>query len=101
MNESEINNRVNQLMSEFENIEKISVASEWSHSLLMKKISNKRHLAKNRSSKLIYLMLIIFIANVGIVFKIGKTKPIQISKQESKFKTISKELLVNPISINN
>ncbi len=101
MNEAEINKKVNQLMSDFENTEEIWVSSEWNQSLLNKLSSNKRNLGKSRSRKIVYILLIVFVANAGIVLNIINNKSNQLIKQESKLKTISKELLINPISINN
>ena len=101
MKEAELNSRVSQLLNEFENIEDISLHPEWNYSLMEKLSAQKHHPKKSGKGKIISILLMIIIANVGLVVALINKNFQHNIEREIELRTISKELLVNPISINN
>ena len=102
MQEQELNNRVSQTLQEFESIENIQPSAEWNDSL-MQRLS----VAKQNSTTTFYLpkyaVVIAFVvmANIGFVFKTMMNDSQQTPSRDKELQVISKELLINPGSINN
>ena len=103
MKKSELNINVQHALKEFESLENIQASEEWNDSL-MARISSAKPYSNSRSynTKFIVLILIIVLANVGLVLSTMKhgSKHQLISKNND-LKIISKELLINPTSLNN
>ena len=102
MKEQELHNRVAQTLQEFESMENIQPSGEWNDSLMQKLAG-----AKQNSTTTFYLpkyavvILFLVMANIGFVFKTVMDDSQQTPGRDKELQVISKELLINPGSINN
>ena len=102
MKEQELNNKVSQTLQEFESMENIQPSAEWNNSLMQKlSVAKPNSIAGFSSSKFAVLMLFVVMANIGFVFKTVMNDSQQTPNRDKELQVISKELLINPISINN
>ncbi len=99
MNESELNQNIDKILSNFESLDTIQPSIEWNDSL-QKKLYNfkKDGIAKNDPQKLIYTMASLVIINVLLLSFFLATNPRESNANDNKLKLISKELLINPSS---
>jgi hypothetical protein len=102
MRESAISEKVNQKLSEFENIVNIQPSAEWNNTLMNRFDSAKR--GSNSSQIFTGLMIpIIFVVliNIGFIMNTVIKNSHQPSTKDQEFRLISEELLINPVSIKN
>ncbi len=102
MNELELNSRVFERLSEFEEIDEIQFSSDWNNSFTLRLNKTKRHSrAGLPNTKFTILILFFVILNFGFILNVLNTGNHNSFDRKSELKIISNELLVNPISINN
>ena len=102
MKKSEINNKVQQALEEFETIENIQPSTGWELSL-MEKVSSKNLRPTSTFSKTKIVGVVIFFAliNVGFFLSMMLHNTQQGLGRNRELQLISKELLINPTSLNN
>jgi hypothetical protein len=103
MKESELNNRISQMLNAFESIENIQPQEGWSQSLMDKLSSAKRPAYPGHSkTKFIVAILFIVLMNIGFILStIIKNDSRNTLSRNNDLQVISKELLINPTSLNN
>ncbi len=97
MKESEVNNRVLQTLSMFDEIGDIDSTADWSQSL-MNKISTVKPQSASGLPKIRFVVatLLILLINVGFVLNTMLNSSKKNTTHKSELQLISKELLVNP-----
>ncbi len=96
MKQNLLENKINQSISEFENLSNIEPSSDWEQNLL-NKISSKQ----SQSSGVKYTVFIIFIIcfNIAFLIEFSRKESVSQSSQKSmELKNISTELLISPNS---
>jgi len=102
MKESEINNKVSQLLHEFEAMDTIQSSSDYNEKL-MAKINAVERNSSNRLINLKYSMVIVLfvLINVGFVYSVVNNGAGKKNERNTELQVIAKELLFNPNSQNN
>ena len=102
MKESELNNKVQQALDEFETIGNIQPSSGWELSL-MEKVSSTGYRPSSTFSKTKLVIVVMFFAliNVGFFVSVMLHKSTQDLSTNRELQLISKELLINPTSLKN
>ncbi len=101
MKEQELNNKVSQILNEFESMEGIQPSSDWDASLL-KKLNYSKH-NKFISSPLINIaavVVVVVIINAGFLVNLLSKPTNESITRKDELQIVSKELLINPTSIN-
>jgi hypothetical protein len=102
MKNPEINAEVLSKLSDFENLEAVLPSEEWKHAMTKKLISVKPISGSaSISTKYKVLVVLAILINVGIVWSSIKIDSQTDHSKKSEYQIISKEFLVNPVSINN
>ena len=102
MKKQELENRVSQVLHEFDSLENLQPSTEWNDSLMQKlSVTKPNSIALYSTSKLAILILFVVMANVGFIFKTVMNDSQQIPSRANELQVISKELLINSSSINN
>jgi hypothetical protein len=97
----ESQNNIPEMLREFESLENIQPSAEWELSLLGKLAAGKPHPKSNLFKTKIIVTLFILLANLGFMLNALIGHSGQTNQRDIALKTISKELLINPSSINN
>ena len=102
MKEQELKKKIFNAIQEFESLENIESSTEWNNSLIQK-LSHKKPNSRFVIASPNYLLIVMLIAalNIGFIFKTINTNSNQTSSRKEELKLVSKELLINPISLNN
>ena len=102
MKESELKNRVLQKLNEFETLENIQPSEDWNQSL-MKKIGSARSkpMTGISAAKFAVAALFILLVNIGFILNSVIRNSKLPGRHDSELQIISKEFLINPVSINN
>lgn len=102
MNQQEINNDVLQKLTEFDSLENLVISSTWNDSL-MKKIdhSQKHSFLRLNATKFTLILILIMLINIGLFLNSMLDHKQDISHRCNDLQLISKELLINPVSLNN
>ena len=70
MKKQELENRVSQVLHEFDSLENLQPSTEWNDSLMQKlSVTKPNSIALYSTSKLAILILFVVMANVGFIFK--------------------------------
>lgn len=102
MKEPEFKNKVSQKLGEFESLENIQPSADWNSSLMSRLDSAKTDSSLTFSAiKFVIIALLIVLINVGFILNALINDPQKTNQRNSDLQTISKELLINPNSINN
>jgi hypothetical protein len=103
MKESELNNKVEQTLMEFETMGNIQPSADWNQSLMKRVASSKPY-----SSSIFYsvnlaivTILIIILINLGFILNTIINDSRQSLNRSNDLEVISKELLINLNSVNN
>jgi hypothetical protein len=102
MKEPKLNTDVQHALEKFEMLENIQPSANWNQSL-MDRIATKNSSSSLKSSttKYVVLVLLIVLANVGFALTSMMHRSRQSSPRSKELQLISKELLINPTSLNN
>ena len=97
MKGSEVNNRVLQTLSAFEELDNIESSAEWNRSLL-DKIDTVKPQSTLGFPKMSFTMVMLFILliNVGFILNTVLNTSQKSTSHKSELQLISKEILVNP-----
>ena len=100
--EIKLNSIITERIKNFEDLEQIQASDLWNESL-MKKIDTLKPYSNPLAStpKFTFLFLFIVLINIGFIFIAMNTKTHTSPVQDNSLQVISKEFLVNPISLNN
>lgn len=100
--EAKSNSIITERVKKSEDLEQIRTSDVWNESL-MKKIDTMKPYSNSFSStpKFTLLFLFIVLINIGFIFIAINTKTQNTPIQDNGLQVISKEFLINPISLNN
>jgi hypothetical protein len=102
MKKSELNNKSNHLLNEFETLDNIEFSPEWNAELMSKITSIEKDLySKLSSTKYVMLLILFVLVNVGFTFNLINKKSKQDTGRYAQLQMVSKELLINLNSQNN
>ena len=102
MKESKLNNRVSEILKEFEGLEDIRLSSGWRQSLDRKLSSSKPGSEQSYTGAKFSVLITFFVLiNVGFVAKMLIGDYLPSHHRGAELKMISKDLLFNPTLINN
>ena len=102
MKEQELNKKVFESIQEFESIGNIESSVEWNNSLIQKiSLAKPNSRFVMVSHKYLLIVMLIAVLNIGLIFKAINISSNQIPSRKEELKLVSKELLINPISLNN
>ncbi|MDI1232718.1 MAG: hypothetical protein PSX81_00395 [bacterium] len=96
MKETDLNNKVENIINQFENIESRPINEEWNSRLMQKMARNNS--IENRgltAGKVSFVAVLFIILNIGFFVKTVSNNPIDSSERSSELKTISSELFIN------
>jgi hypothetical protein len=102
MSNQELNKEISQKIMEFESLEDVSFPSEWKKTL-MHKLDNcdNNSFLKFSTVKLGFFVIFILLINIGLLLNSMLGHKQNISHRNYNLEIISKELLINPVSLNN
>ena len=100
MKESELDKIIDDKLSEFEMLDVIHPESDLNMKL-MKRIATTSSSSKPFSVQFVLIVILLISVNVGFLFTINKKENNQALNRKGELSIVSKELLINPISINN
>ena len=101
MNKSAIDNKVLQKLKEFETIESIEPSADWNQSLLDKIEHVNPSSSGFSSAKYTIVILFIILINIGFFLSTMFNNSQKVICRNNDLQVISKELLINPTSLNN
>lgn len=102
MKEQELNKKVFESIQEFESIGNIESSVEWNNSLIQKiSLAKPNSRFAMASPRYLLIVMLIVVLNIGLIFKVINISSSQISSRKEELKFVSKEFLINPISLNN
>ena len=102
MQETGINKIVLQKLNEFENLERIHPSEEWNRSLINRFAGiNPGSTSVSLSAKFIIALLFFVLINAGFILNSMVRNSNHTQDRNGKFKTLSEEFLINPVSLNN
>lgn len=102
MKEKKFNSSISQTLQEFESMENIQPSTEWHNSLMQKlSVAKPNSISRFSSPKFAVVILFLVMANIGFVFTTVMNVSQQTPRRVKDLQVISKELLINPGSINN
>jgi hypothetical protein len=102
MKESKENNDLLKTIEVFDNIGVLHPSEEWNHSLMVRLATAKQNAAPvSQTTKISVLVLFIVLLNVGFILNAFMSNSHRRVHRNNDLKVISKELLINPVSINN
>ena len=102
MNQQELNNEITQKLTEFDSLENIELSSNWNDSLLKKINQSQKHsLLRLNTTKFTFILVLIMLVNIGLFLNLMLGHKQNISQRCNDLQIISKELLINPVSLNN
>ncbi len=100
MNETELTKIVNNKLSEFEMLDRIHPESDLNLKL-MSRIETASSSSKSRSVQFVLIVILLISINIGFLLTINKKDNHRPLNRKGELSIVSKELLINPISINN
>lgn len=101
MKEPSINSKVFQSLHEFETMENITTSKEWNDSLMVRLSYAKHHPASRfPSAKFVIVAVMVLLINIGFFVNSMINNSQQDSCRNNTLQLISKELLINPTSLN-
>ena len=100
MNEFELNKIVNSKLSEFEMLDSIHPEADLNMKL-MNRLATSSSSSKTFSFQFVLIVILLISINIGFLFTINKSDNHQSLNRKGELSIVSKELLINPISINN
>jgi hypothetical protein len=101
MKESILGDKILQKLNEFETLENIQPSEGWNQSLMQKIGSASANPIKGLSAaKFVVAALFILLVNIGFILNSVIRDSKQSVSHDSELQIISKEFLVNPVSIN-
>jgi hypothetical protein len=102
MKESLLGDKILQKLNEFETLENIQPSEDWNQSLMQKIGSASTRPIKGLSAaKFAAAALIILLVNISFILNSVIRDSKQPMPHDSELQIISKEFLINPVSINN
>jgi hypothetical protein len=102
MKESELNNKVSESLSAFDRLEPIQPSSEWQRSLSGRLESAKyKNAESNLPVRLAIALIIIFLVNIAVILNSFNNNKSRVNNRSSDLEKISKEILINPVSLSN
>jgi len=102
MNQQELNSEILQKLTEFDSLGNIELSEEWNNSLLKKiDYSQKHSLLRLNATKFTFILVLIMLINIGFFINTMLSHKQKISHRSNDLQVISKELLINPVSLNN
>jgi hypothetical protein len=101
MKESEFNNEVLHKLADFEQVGNILPSKEWNDALvsriaMIKSKTSSKHLV----TKYTFIIILIILINIGFILNSFIRITNHSSGRNNELNVISKELMVNPVSIN-
>jgi hypothetical protein len=102
MKESVLKSKVLKMLNDFDTMEDIQPSANWNQSLMNRLSSLKPHSNSNfLPTRFVVVVLLFVLVNLGFILSsvIGDSN--QALQRNSELLAISKELLINPISLNN
>ncbi len=100
MKETEIDNQVSRMLMQFEDLDNLQPSEGWNEALT-KKLSTTKQISAMPKSKLLMVSMFFIILNAGFIVKIFLSSSNAGANNNTSLQTISKEFLINPISLNN
>jgi len=103
MKESDFHNQISETLAGFDTLEYIEPSQAWEQTL-MKRVSAKKSSSTSLLLKNKYVLVILFVALVNVGFILStmlSSNSKQTVQRSNDLRTISKEFLINPSSINN
>ena len=100
MNETDLNDKVIQILNEFEKADEVQFSSEWNRLLLSKIATKKQVSAKEKTPMVTFVLIIIVAMNFSFFLIFRNTYSGSAYQRDLELKAISKELFINPISLN-
>ena len=102
MKQKEINNEITRKLTEFGSIENFELSADWNNSLLKKIDHSQKHsLLRLNATKFTFILVLITLLNIGLFLNSMLINKQTISHRCNDLQVISKELLINPVSLNN
>jgi hypothetical protein len=102
MENKELKKRVIQSLEAFEALEELQPSNQWNESLMKRLSSSKRRsTAKKTAGTVIVVITLLCLLNIGFGITILLTDTGQSEERKAGLEIISKELLINPSSVNN
>ena len=101
MKKSELNNKSNHLLNEFETLENIEFSIEWNAKLMSKIASIEQNRSKFSSAKYGMILILFILVNAGFTFNLINKDSKQHTGRYAQLQLVSKELLINLNSQNN
>jgi hypothetical protein len=101
MKDSELENRVNRILDNYQSIEITGISKGWEESLIDKIATEKGRRNTNLSVTKIALSVFIIVINTVFIYKALNNNQSLAEDRSSDLQIISKELLINPSSISN
>jgi hypothetical protein len=102
MKESKENNDLLKTIEVFDNIAVLHPSEEWNQSLMTRLVSVKPYATPvSMTTKISVLVVFIVLLNVGFILNAFISNSHRRVQRNNDLKVISKELLINPVSINN
>ncbi len=102
MIERELNNKIDQALTRFENLGNLQPDNDWNRELMDK--LNKPYSPNGgrlAMGSYAFAVLLLVLINVGFVLVSLKSNASEPKRHKSEMQVISRELLINPSSINN
>jgi hypothetical protein len=102
MKESDLKYIVQQKLVDFDNVSPIQPSEEWNRSLMMKLEHSKRSSnAGFTTARFLMAVLLLVLINLGFILNSIMRNSDKINYRSNDLQIISKQLLINPVSINN
>ena len=101
MNQTVLNNEVLKSLNEFDTLGTIQPSAQWNESLMEKLATSKPSSSVLPKTKFTVIVLLIVLFNIGFILKVMINNSGKTQNRNSELSVISKELLINPITINN
>jgi hypothetical protein len=102
MKEQELRNRILQKLNEFETLENIQPSEKWNLSLMQKIEFARSNPIKGLSAgKFVVAALFLLLVNLGFILNTVIHDSKQPLQHDRELQIVSKEFLINPVSINN
>jgi hypothetical protein len=100
MKESELNKIVNDKLNELDTLDTLHPSSDLNLKL-MNRIATTSSSSKSSSIQFALVIILLITTNLGFLFTINKNNNHKALNRKGELSIVSKELLINPISINN
>lgn len=101
MEESGSNNKIKLKLNKFESLEDIDVSANWDITFGQKLASRNQNKTNGSSFIKLTVVAVIVLINISYIFKVYTNSSRSIPEKDMELSLISKELLINPISLNN